>query len=73
MEPYRLLRACSLLLSILSLVACGSTAAPTSTQSTATSLATDRAPQDIPADALVISNGMVIAADGAIRFPTVSS
>jgi imidazolonepropionase-like amidohydrolase len=50
-------------------VACGSTAAPTSTQSTATSLATDRAPQDIPADALVISNGMVIAADGSDPIP----
>ncbi len=65
MVTCRLPRACSLFLIILLLVACGSTAMPAPTQPTATTAATERAPQIIPADALVITNGMVIAADGS--------
>ncbi len=65
MDTYRFLRAGSLFLITLLLVACGSNAAPATAQPTATIAATDRAPQNIPAHAVVISNGMVIAADGS--------
>ena len=68
MDTYRFLCAGGLFLSILSLVACGGIA-PTPAQPTVTLLATDRAPQVIPSDALVIRNGMVIVADGRDPIP----
>ena len=43
----------------------GPTLAPAPTQPAATIVATDHAPLNIPAEALVITNGMVIVADGS--------
>ncbi len=69
MNTHRTFLACPLIITVLLLVACGSNAAPTPAQPMATIVAPDRAPQNIPADALVIGNGMVIIADGSDPIP----
>ena len=65
MNVYRTFLACLFISTALSLAACSSDSAPMPAPLPATITATDRAPQNIPADALVVGHGRVIIADGS--------
>ncbi len=69
MNAYRTFLACLFVITALSLAACSSNSAPTPAPHPATIAATDRAPENIPADALVVNHGRVIVADGSNPIP----